>query len=52
MSLYNDRHTIFASPNTDKISIEEQLDGKVVNETQFQIDMSALSISVINARSP
>lgn len=35
-----------------KISIEEQLDGKVVNETRFQIDMSALGISIINARSP
>ncbi|AEE95359.1 ISNCY family transposase [Mahella australiensis] len=52
ISLYADKHTIFASPNKGKISIEEQLEGKVVNETQFQMAMSTLGISIINARSP
>lgn len=52
LSLYSDRHTIFVSPNKDKLSIEEQLEGKMVNQTQFQRAMEELGITIINARSP
>lgn len=51
-SIYADRHSIFRSPKADKISIEEQLSGKVVNETQFQRAMGELGVTVIPARSP
>ena len=52
ISIYADRHTIFRSPNADKISIEDQLKGKTVNETQFQRAMSELGVTIIPARSP
>jgi transposase len=51
-SLYCDRHTIFVSPNDGKLSIEEQLDGKVVNLTQFGRSMEELGINIIKANSP
>lgn len=51
VSLYTDRHAIFVSPNADKVSIEEQLDGKVVNETQFGRAMSELGVTMHKARS-
>lgn len=49
---YTDRHTIFVSPNKDKLSIEEQLEGKIVNQTQFERAMGELGITIINVRSP
>lgn len=51
VSLYTDRHSIFVSPKADKLSIEEQLDGKVVNETQFGRAMSELGVTMHRARS-
>ncbi len=33
LSLYSDRHTIFLSPLQGKLTIEEQLEGKVCNDT-------------------
>lgn len=51
VSLYTDRHSIFVSPKADKLSIEEQLDGKVVNETQFGRAMSELGVTMHKARS-
>ena len=50
--VYSDRHTIFRSPNASKISIEQQLDGKVINDTQFSRAMKELGIARIFARSP
>ena len=50
-SIYADRHSIFRSPKADKISLEEQLNGKVVNETQFQRAMGELGVTIIPARS-
>ncbi len=50
--VYTDRHTIFRLPNASKVSIEEQLDGKVINDTQFGRAMKELGISRIFARSP
>lgn len=52
VSIYSDRHSIFVSPKADKISIEDQLNGKVVNETQFGRAMSELGITMHKARSP
>ncbi len=50
--VYTDRHTIFRSPNASKVSIEEQLDGKIINDTQFGRAMKELGIAIITARSP
>ncbi|MGI6485669.1 MAG: hypothetical protein ACOX15_04985 [Tepidanaerobacteraceae bacterium] len=42
MSIYCDCHTIFLSPNYGKLTIDEQLQGKQVNLTQFGKAMSEL----------
>ena len=52
VSLYTDRHAIFLSTLAGKLSIEDQLAGKVVNNTQFGRAMSELGITLIPARSP
>jgi transposase len=52
VSAYADRHTIFRSPNADKLTIEEQLDGKMIADTQFGRAMKELGITLIAARSP
>jgi hypothetical protein len=52
MSIYCDCHTIFLSPNDGKLTIDEQLQGKQVNLTQFGKAMSELGISVIKAKTP
>lgn len=51
-SLYSDRHTIFFSPNKDKLSIEDELAGKKVSLTQFGKALEKLGINHIPARSP
>lgn len=51
-SIYADRHSIFQSPNASKLTVEEQLAGKVVNNTQFGRAMNELGITLIPARSP
>jgi len=38
LAVYVDRHTIFRSPLEGKLSLEEELSGKRVNETQFGRD--------------
>jgi len=50
--IYTDRHTIFVSPNKDKLTIDEELEGKTVNLTQFGTVLNELGISHIQARSP
>jgi transposase len=52
VSLYTDRHAIFLSTLAGKLSIEDQLSGKVVNDTQFGRAMHELGITLIPARSP
>ena len=52
LSLYSDRHTIFLSPLQGKLTIEEQLEGKVCNDTQFGRAMNELGVNIIPARSP
>jgi transposase len=51
-SLYSDRHTIFFSPKTDKLTIEEELAGEKVPLTQFGRALNELHINHIPARSP
>ncbi len=52
VSTYNDRHTIFVSPKKAKLSIEDELDGKLKPNTQFSAAMSELGINMIPAGSP
>lgn len=51
LNIYCDRHTIFVSPNDGKITIEQELDGKIVNLTQFGRAMDELGINIIKAKS-
>jgi transposase len=51
-ALYSDRHTIFFSPKTEKLSIEEQLAGMKAALTQFGHALQQLKIRHIPARSP
>jgi len=51
-SLYTDRHTILISPKKDKLTIQEELAGKVVALTQFGQAIQDLGITHIGARSP
>lgn len=51
VSIYSDRHAIFLSTKKDKLTIEEQLAGKVCNDTQFGRAMKELGITIIHARS-
>lgn len=50
LAIYADRHTIFRSPKTDKLSMEEQLSGKQVRTTQFGRAMVELGINLIWAK--
>jgi transposase InsO family protein len=52
VSMYADRHTIFASPVADKLTIEDELAGVMVKETQLGRAMRELGITLIWARSP
>lgn len=52
VSIYADRHSIFLSPNASKLTLEDQLAGKVINDTQFGRAMNELGITLIPARSP
>jgi len=51
VSVYADRHTIFASPKSGKLTIEDELKGIQVNDTQFGRAMKQLGINLIKARS-
>jgi hypothetical protein len=52
VSIYSDRHAIFLSTKAGKLTIEEQLEGKVCNDTQFGRAMKELGVTIIHARSP
>ncbi|MGI6540787.1 MAG: ISNCY family transposase [Bacillota bacterium] len=52
LCLYSDRHTMFFSPKMDKLTIEEQLQGKRVNLTQIGRILDELQITHIPAHSP
>lgn len=51
VSLYADRHTIFLSPKDGKLTIEDQLQGIQVKDTQFGRAVKQLGITLIKARS-
>ena len=51
-SLYSDNHTIFRSPKTGKLTVEELIAGQSVNLTQFGRSMNELGIDIIFAKSP
>lgn len=51
-SVYSDRHTIFLSPKACKLSVEEMINGKTVNLTQFGRAMHELGVDMIYAHSP
>jgi hypothetical protein len=51
-NIYVDRHSIFRSPIADKISIEDQLNGKLINPTNFGLAMQDLNVNIIYARTP
>lgn len=50
LAVYADRHTIFRSPKTDKLSLEDQLNGKEVRATQFGSAMAELGSNLIWAK--
>lgn len=52
VSLYCDGHTIFFSPKKDKLTIEEELQGKKVALTRFGQVLHELGINHIQSRSP
>ncbi len=52
ISLYCDRHAIFLSTHSGKLTVEDQLQGKVCNDTQFGRAMKELGVTIIPARSP
>lgn len=49
-AIYSDRHSIFFSPKKDKLSIEEELAGKMAALTQFGTALSLFGINHIAAR--
>ena len=51
ISAYTDRHCIFRSTIADKLTLEDQLAGKLINDTQFGRAMRELGITMIYARS-
>lgn len=44
------RHTIFRSPKTGQLTVEELINGKTVNLTQFGRSMHELGIDMIFAK--
>lgn len=51
-TLYSDKHTIFRSPNAGKLTIEDEINGKKVNLTQFARAVNELGTDIIFANSP
>ena len=51
-SAYSDKHTIFRSPKSGRLTVEEIIAGKVVNLTQFGRAMHELGVDMIFAKTP
>ena len=51
-TIYSDNHTIFRSPKTGKLTVEELIAGKTVHLTQFGRSMQELGIDLIFAKTP
>lgn len=52
LSIYTDKHTIFKSPKSDKLSIEDQLNGIDEPLTQFGKALNKLGINNVHANTP
>lgn len=52
LAAYADRHTIFRSPKSEKLSLEEELKGERFVMTQFGRAMAELGINLIWAKTP
>ena len=51
-TIYSDNHTIFRSPKTGKLTVEELIAGKTVHLTQFGRSMHELGIDMVFAKTP
>jgi transposase len=51
-SIYSDKHTIFRSPKTGRLTIEEIIDGKKGNLTQIGRAMNDMGTDIIFAETP
>ena len=51
-TIYSDNHTIFRSPKTGKLTMDELIAGKTVHLTQFGRSMHELGIDLIFAQTP
>lgn len=51
-SVYSDRLTIFRSPKTGQLTVDELIAGKTVNLTQFGRSMHELGVDLIFAKTP
>lgn len=51
-SVYSDNHTIFRSPKTGRLTVDELIAGKTVHLTQFGRSMHELGIDLIFAKTP
>lgn len=51
-SIYSEKHTIFRSPKTGKLTVDEMIKGKVVHLTQFGRGMHELGADMIFAETP
>lgn len=51
-TVYSDNHTIFRSPKTGKLTVEELIAGKTVHLTQFGRSLHELGIDLIFAKTP
>lgn len=51
-TVYSDNHTIFRSPKTGKLTVDELIAGKTVHLTQFGRSMHELGIDLIFAATP
>ena len=52
LAVYSDKHTIFRSPNTDKLTVADEIQGKTVKLTHFGRPRDELGIRLIYAHSP
>jgi len=52
LAVYVDRHTIFRSPDAGKLTLDDELSGKTVKDTQFGRAMRELGINLIYAKTP
>ena len=51
-TVYSDNHTIFRSPKTGKLTVDELIAGKTVHLTQFGCSMHELGVDLIFAKTP